>query len=96
MQPAPSASPQFHLQTLLVDVVKQLDGTQKVEFAAFVQDLKKKRDRGEIPSLADALLQESAAVVGLDVWKRAKAKQLPSSLPTPAPAAPTDGLAPPQ
>ena len=66
----------LHLQTLLQDVVQQLDKDARVQFRNFVQDLKKQRDSGAIPSLSDALLKGGAAVVGMEVWNRACAKQM--------------------
>ena len=85
--PDPSAAA-VNLQALLRDVVLQLPvaGEARVRFRDFVQDLQQKRDRGEIPSLYDALLQSGAAVVGQEIWNQACAwQQRPNTKPKPKP-----------
>ena len=59
------------LQQLLRDVVQQLSKEERIWFREFVQELKAKRDAGEIPSLSEALLRDGFGVVGAAVWWRA-------------------------
>ncbi|KAH8043484.1 hypothetical protein JL722_15193 [Aureococcus anophagefferens] len=73
MPAAPPSS--MNLQQLLQDVVQQLGKEERIRFREFVQELKAKRDAGEIPSLSEALLTGGEKVVGNDVWRRACAKQ---------------------
>ena len=63
------------LQQLLQDVVNQLGEDGRKELREFVQDLKAKRETGEIPSLTEALLRGGEAVVGAEVWRRACERQ---------------------
>ena len=72
---ASSGQSSMNLQQLLQDVVQQLGKEERVRFREFVQELKAKRDAGEIPSLSEALLTGGEKVVGNDVWRRACAKQ---------------------
>ncbi|KAH8074052.1 hypothetical protein JL721_2611 [Aureococcus anophagefferens] len=72
---ASSGQSSMNLQQLLQDVVQQLGKEERIRFREFVQELKAKRDAGEIPSLSEALLAGGENVVGNDVWRRACAKQ---------------------
>lgn len=72
---ASSGQSSMNLQQLLQDVVQQLGKEERIRFREFVQELKAKRDAGEIPSLSEALLTGGEKVVGNDVWRRACAKQ---------------------
>ena len=65
----------MNLQQLLQDVVQQLGKEERIRFREFFQELKAKRDAGEISSLSEALLTGGEKVVGNDVWRRACAKQ---------------------
>ena len=70
------SNPPLHsTKQLLIDVVGQLGREDRIRFREFVQDLKAKRDAGEIPSLSQALMNGSEAVVGTEVWRRALEKQ---------------------
>ncbi|KAH8098427.1 hypothetical protein JL720_1370 [Aureococcus anophagefferens] len=53
---ASSGQSSMNLQQLLQDVVQQLGKEERIRFREFVQELKAKRDAGEIPSLSEALL----------------------------------------
>ena len=65
----------LNLQRLLQDVVAVLTPEARKAFRSFVQTLKTKRDSGLIPSLSEALMRDGPAVVGVDIWNEAVAKQ---------------------
>jgi hypothetical protein len=72
---AASGQSSMNLQQLLQDIVQQLGREDRIRFREFVQELKAKRDAGEITSLSEALLMGGEKVVGNDVLRRACAKQ---------------------
>ena len=65
----------LNLQRLLQDVVAVLTPEARKAFQTFARTLKTKRDSGLIPSLSEALMRDGPAVVGVDIWNEAVAKQ---------------------
>ena len=72
---APQHNSRGNIEQLLQDIVTKLKKDDRIRMRMWVQDLKAKRDAGEIPSLSSAMVDGLAANVDIQVLVRAWAKQ---------------------